>query len=215
LAKGLIAKGHEVVAVSQRPSTRSASLKFPSNSLQAISWHDVLSQQVISESTYIGWRQSPQSQPLGVDLIDWVKSASLRTGKIHHLSSASVYTGHKVQFSEKDYDPVTDNKLVNLKQALEKLVVNLSQEKECKFDLRMHESSDEILNLSTGRGVAVSEIIAHLKDLGINGLKLLEKESPENIMPRSVLSCKKLEETITWKPRMIEENMPRLVQELI
>ncbi len=258
-----------MVAVSQRPSTRSASLKFPSNSLQAISWHDVLSQQVISESTYIGWRQSPQSQPLGVDLIDWVKSASLRTGKIHHLSSASVYTGHKVQFSEKDYDPVTDNKLVNLKQALEKLVVNLSQEKECKFvnyrisnvygsglhqgfineslenlkggepvrvykdldlvrdyiliddlvsgliDLRMHESSDEILNLSTGRGVAVSEIIAHLKDLGINGLKLLEKESPENIMPRSVLSCKKLEETITWKPRMIEENMPRLVQELI
>ena len=268
-AKGLVAKGHKVVAVSQMPSTRIASLKFPSNSFHAISWQDVLSQQVSSASTYIGWRQSPQSQPLGVELLNWVKSANLRTGKIHHLSSASVYAGSKELFSEPDYDPVTNNKPLNLKQALEKLVVDLSREKETKFvnyrisnvygsglhrgfinesldslksgeplriykefdlvrdyiliedlvsgliDLRLHESSDEILNLSTGRGVAVSEIVAHLKQLGVTDLKLLEIEAPENTIPRSVLSCKKLEELIKWKPQMIEETLQRLVQEVI
>jgi nucleoside-diphosphate-sugar epimerase len=267
--KGLVAKGHKVVAVSQMPSTRIATSKFPPNSFHAISWQDVLSQQVSSASTYIGWRQSPQSQPLGVELLNWVKSANLRTGKIHHLSSASVYEGSKELFSELDYDTATNKKPLNLKQALEKLVVDLSKEKESKFvnyrvsnvygsglyqgfinesldnlkggepvrifkefdlvrdyiliedlvsgliDLRLHESSDEILNLSTGRGVAVSEIVAHLKDLGVTDLKLLEIEAPESTIPRSVLSCKKLEETITWKPQTIEQTLGRLVQELI
>jgi len=258
-----------VITVSQRISTISVSTEFPSNSFHAISWQDVLSQQVSSTSTYIGWRQSPQSQPLGMELLNWVKSANLRTGKIHHLSSASVYAGSKELFSEPDYDPATNNKPLNLKQALEKLVVDLSKEKESKFvnyrisnvygqglyqgfinesldnlkggepvkifkeidlvrdylliddlvsglmDLRLHESADEVLNLSTGRGVAVSEIVAHLKQLGATDLKLLEIAAPENTIPRSVLSCKNLEELIKWKPQMIEETLQRLVQEVI
>jgi nucleoside-diphosphate-sugar epimerase len=268
-AKGLIAKGHKVITVSQRISTISASSEFPSNSFHAISWQDVLSQQLSSTSTYIGWRQSPQSQPLGMELLNWVKSANLRTGKIHHLSSASVYAGSKELFSEPDYDPATNNKPLNLKQALEKLVVDLSKEKESKFvnyrisnvygqglyqgfinesldnlksgepvkifkeidlvrdylliddlvsglmDLRLHESADEVLNLSTGRGVAVSEIVAHLKQLGVTDLKPIEIAAPENTIPKSVLSCKKLEELIKWKPQMIEETLKRLVQEVI
>ncbi len=268
-AKGLIAKGHKVVAVSQRLSTKSAGAEFPLDSFHAISWQDVLSQQMRSVSTYIGWRQSPQSQPLGVEVVDWVKSANLRTEKIHHLSSASVYVGNQELFSEIDHDPMTNNKPLNSKQILERLVVDLSRQKNSKFvnyrisnvygsgmhqgfinesitnlkngepltifkeldlirdyvliddlisgliDLRSHESSDEVLNISTGRGVAISEITTHLQDLGFNDLKLFEIAAPENTIPRSILSCEKLKETISWKPQGIEETLNRLVQELI
>jgi nucleoside-diphosphate-sugar epimerase len=268
-AQSLIAKGHKVIAVSQRPSTSSASAEFPSDTFHSISWQDVLSRQVSSASTYIGWRQSPQSQLLGIELIDWVKSTNLRTGKIHHLSSASVYSGSQELFSEIDYDCVKSKKPLNSKQILEKLVVDLCQEKDSEFvnyrisnvygsnmhqgfineslnnlrngapitifkeldlirdyiliddlisgliDLRLHGSSDEALNISTGHGVTISEIIAHLKDLGVNDLKLLEIAAPENIIPRSVLSCERLEEIISWEPKVIEETLNKLVKELI
>jgi len=269
LAKGLIAKGHKVIAVSQRPSSSSASAEFPLGFFNAISWQDLLCQQIRSVTTYIGWRQSPQSQPLGVELVDWVKSASLKAEKIHHLSSASVYTGIQELFSENDYDSATTNIPLNSKQILEKLVVDISREKECEFinyrisnvygsgmrqgfinesfnnlkngepitiykeldlirdyiliddlisgliDLRLHESSHEVLNLSTGRGLAISEIITHLQDLGVNDMKLREIEPPKNILSRSVLSCKKLEEIISWKPQGIKQTLHRLVKELI
>jgi nucleoside-diphosphate-sugar epimerase len=268
-AKRLSAQGHKVIAVSQRPLTRIAGAEFPLDSFHTLSWEDVLSRQISSTSTYIGWRQSPQSQPLGVELIDWVRSANLRTGKIHHLSSASVYTGNQEFFSERDYDSAKTNKSSNSKQILEKLVVDISREKDSKFinyrisnvygsglgqgfineslsklrnrepitiykeldlirdyiliddlisglmDLRLNESSRKVLNLSTGRGVSISEIIAHLKDLGVNDLKLLELAAPKNIVTRSVLSCKKLEEVILWKPQGFEEILHKLVDDLI
>ncbi len=268
-AKGLIAKGHKVVAVSQRLSTKSVGAEFPLDSFHAISWQEVLSQQMRSVSTYIGWRQSPQSHPLGVEVVDWVKSANLRTEKIHHLSSASVYAGNQELFSEIDHDPMTNNKPLNSKQILEKLVVDLSRQKNSKFvnyrisnvygsgmhqgfinesitnlkngepltiykeldlirdyvliddlisgliDLRSHEFSDEVLNISTGRGVAISEITTHLQDLRVKDLELLEISAPENTIPRSVLSCEKLKETISWKPQGIEETLHRLVKELV
>jgi len=268
-AKSLIAGGHKVIAVSQRPSTSSVGAEFPIDSFRTISWEDVLSQQVSSKSTYIGWRESPQSQRLGVELIDWVKSENLNTGKIHHLSSASVYAGNQESFSEIDFGLSINYEPLNSKQNLEKFIMDLCREKDSKFvnyrisnvygsglrqgfineslnnlkngepiriykgldlirdyiliddlisgllELRLHESSDEILNISTGHGVAVSEIIAHLGDLGVNELKLLEMAAPENTILRSVLSCKKLEEIISWKPQGIEETLHNLVKELI
>lgn len=268
-AASLIAKGHKVIAISQRESTSSVGAEFPPDTFHSIRWQDVLSQQVRSASTYIGWRQSPQSQPLGTELIDWVKSTNLRTGKIYHLGSASVYSGDQELFSEIDYDSAISNKSQNSKQILEKLVVNLCRAKDTEFvnyrisnvygpnihqgfinqslinlknrapitiykdldlirdyifiddlvsaltNLQLHKSSDEILNISTGRGVAISEIIRHLQDLGVNNLKLLEITAPENIILKSVLLCKKLEEIIPWKPQRIEETLHRLVQDLI
>ena len=268
-AQSLIAKGHKVITISQRLSTSSAGTEFSADTFHTISWQDVLSQQVSSASTYIGWRQSPQSQPLGTELIDWVKSTNLRTGKIHHLSSASVYSGSQELFSEIDYASAISTKPLNSKQILEKLVVDLCREKDSEFvnyrisnvygsglsqgfineslsklknrepitiykgldlirdyiliddlvsglmDLRLHESSEEVLNISTGCGVAISEIIAHLKDLGVNDLKLLELAAPKNIVTRSVLSCKNLEEVILWKPQGIEETLHKLVDDLI
>jgi nucleoside-diphosphate-sugar epimerase len=267
--KSLIAKGHKVIAVSQRPLASVVGAEFSLNSFHALGWKNVLSQQISSASTYIGWRQSPQGQPLGVELIDWVESTNLETGKIHHLSSASVYSGNQELFSEIDYDSALSNKPLNSKQILEKLVVDLSKEKNSKFvnyrisnvygsgmhqgfinesltnlknkepltiykeldlvrdyllidnlisgliELRLHEFSDEVLNISTGQGVAISEIIAHLQDLRVKDLELLEIAAPENTTPRSVLSCKRLEEIISWKPKVIEETLNRLVQELI
>ena len=267
-AQSLIAKGHKVITISQRLSTKSAGAEFPLDSLHTISWQDVLSQQVSSASTYIGWRQSPQSQPLGIELIDWLKSTNLRTGKIHHLSSASVYSGSQELFSEIDYASAISTKPLNSKQILEKLVVDLCREKDSEFvnyrisnvygpgihqgfineslnnlkngapitifkeldlirdyifiddlisgliDLRLHGSPDEMLNISTGRGVSISEIISYLKNLGVNDLKLLEIAAPKNTIPRSVLSCKRLEEIILWKPQVIEKTLNRLVQEL-
>ncbi len=268
-ANSLIAKGHKVIAVSQRPSTHRVNAEFPLDSFHAISWEETLSQQVSSASTYIGWRESPESQRLGVELINWVKSANLRTGKIHHLSSASVYAGDRESFSEIDYSFLTNYEALNSKQILEKFVVDLSREKKSEFvnyrisnvygsglhqgfinesldnlkngepvklykeldlirdyiliddlvsglmDLRLHNYSDETLNISTGYGVTISEIISHLKDLGVSDLKLLEIAAPKNTIPRSVLSCRRLEEIISWKPQRIEETLDRLVQELI
>ena len=268
-AQSLIAKGHKVITISQRLSTSSAGTEFSADTFHTISWQDVLSQQVSSASTYIGWRQSPQSQPLGIELIDWLKSTNLRTGKIHHLSSASVYSGSQELFSEIDYASAISTKPLNSKQILEKLVVDLCREKDSEFvnyrisnvygpgihqgfineslnnlkngapitifkeldlirdyifiddlisgliDLRLHRSRDEILNISTGRGVSISEIISYLKNLGVNDLKLLEIAAPKNTIPRSVLSCEKLKETISWKPQGIEETLLRLVKELI
>ena len=268
-AKELLANEYKVIAVSQRSSTSSAGIGFSMDAFRVISWDDVLSKQVSSESTYIGWRELPQGQPVGTELIDWVKSAKLKTGKIHHLSSASVYAGEQELFSEIDYDSATNNKSLNSKQILERFVMDLSSEKEYKFvnyrisnvygsnmhqgfineslnnlrngapitifkeldlirdyiliddlisgliNLRLHGSSDEALNISTGHGVTISEIIAHLKDLGVNDLKLLEIAAPENIIPRSVLSCERLEEIISWKPKVIEETLNKLVKELI
>ena len=267
-AKALITNGHKVVTVSQRPSASIAAAEFPLDSFQTISWEDILSKQLTSTSTYIGWRRSPKSQLFGAELIDWVKSANLKTEKIHHLSSASVYAGTQELYSEIDYDSSTNTGHLNSKQMLEKLVVDLSREKETKFvnyripnvyglglhqgfineslnhinngepitiykemdlirdylliddlvsglmDLRLHKSSHETLNISTGRGVAISEIVAHLRYLNVNALKILEIAAPGNPTPKSVLSCKKLEEIISWKPQVIEKALQGLVQDL-
>ena len=267
-AKALITKGHKVVTVSQRPSASIAAAEFPLDSFQTISWEDIRAKQLSSASTYIGWQRSPKNQPFGAELIDWVKSANLKTEKIHHLSSASVYSGTQEIFSEIDYNSSINIEHLNSKQMLEKLVVDLSREKESKFvnyripnvyglglrqgfineslnhikngepitiykeldlirdylliddlvsglmDLRLHESSHETLNISTGRGVAISEIVAHLRFLNVNALKILEIAAPENSTPKSVLSCEKLEEIISWKPRGIEKALQGLVQDL-
>ena len=79
------------------------------------------------------------------------------------------------------------------------------------FDLRLHEYQDEVLNISTGHGVAISEVINLLKLSTAKDLNFIETEAPIGILPRSVLSCKKLKETITWKPERLDTTIDRLL----
>jgi nucleoside-diphosphate-sugar epimerase len=263
-AKKLITKGHKVIVVSEN-SIEGTNARFPRDLFHTMKWTEVIHNQIVSESTYIGWRQSPHNRVLGPELINWVKSLEMKTEKIHHLSSASVYTGEKLFFSETDYNPRSSNSL-NPKQKLERLVLEISSEKQTKFvnyrianvygsslnygfineslnkirddlpirnynkldvvrdylliddlvaallDLRLFEYSDEILNISTGHGVSISQVIAHFKSSSIKNIKLLEVEVPVKTILRSVLSCKKLEETISWKPQLLFKALDTLMQ---
>ena len=83
------------------------------------------------------------------------------------------------------------------------------------LDLRLLEYSDEILNISTGHGVSISEIVALFKSPGIKNIELLEVEVPMKTIFRSVLSCKKLEETISWKPQLLFKALDTLMQDEI
>ena len=266
-AKKLITKGHKVIVVSEN-SIEGTDARFPRDLFHTMKWTEAIHNQIVSESTYIGWRQSPHNRVLGPELINWVKSIEMKTEKIHHLSSASVYTDEKLFFSETDYNPRSSNSL-NPKQKLERLVLEISSEKQTKFvnyrianvygsglsygfineslnkirddlpiriynrldlvrdylliddlvaamlDLRLLEYSDEILNISTGHGVSISEIVALFKSPGIKNIELLEVEVPMKTIFRSVLSCKKLEETISWKPQLLFKALDTLMQDEI
>ncbi len=233
-----------------------------------MSWADALNNQINSESTFIGWRQPPQSQVLGAELINWVKSANMNTRKIHHLSSAAVYTSNREIFSELDYDIRKTKNIMNSKQKLEKLVLDISLEKQSQFvnyrianvygmglsegfinesinnlkkkepiriykkldlvrdylliddlvgalfNLLSQESSVEVFNISTGLGVEISEIIAHLKVLISEDLKIIEIEAPKETVFRSVLSCKRLESTISWTPQPLDKSLESLIEAL-
>ena len=263
--KKLTSHGHKVIAVSDRSVAVENKVVFPPNSFQTISWSDALKLEIKSQSTYICWRQSPKNRILGPELVNWVKSPNLRTQKIHHLSSASVYKGNQAIFSESDYDYRNSGANLNSKQELEKLVLEISQVKQSTFvnyrvsnvygagltqgfiaesiknlaenqpiriykkldlirdylfiddlvgalvDLRLHECQDEVLNISTGHGAAISEVINLLKLSTAKDLKIFEIEAPSGILSRSVLSCKKLEETITWKPKRLDMTIDKLL----
>jgi dTDP-D-glucose 4,6-dehydratase len=264
-AKNLIGKGHKVVAVTERAVEREAKSKLSSDLFTIVNWQSAIDQEITSESTYIGWRQSPQNQLLGKDLIAWVKSTKMETRKIHHLSSASVYAGERESFSESDHDFRTRKFELHSKQELERLVLDIGQEKHTQFvnyrisniygsglnqgfinesihniknnhpiklfkqvdlvrdylliddliegfiGLRLNDFTDEALNLSSGHGTAISEIVSKLQALNSNDLKFMEVEVPMGILSRSVLSCERLEGIIPWKPMRVEESLKLLM----
>ena len=264
-AKKLTSQGHKVIVVSDRSVAVENKFAFPPNSFQTISWSDALKLEIKSQSTYICWRQSPKNRILGPELVNWVKSTNMRTQKIYHLSSASVYKGDQAIFSEGHYDSRTSGTNLNSKQELEELVFEISKVKQSTFvnyrisnvygagitsgfisesmknlannepimiyrkldlirdylfiddlvgalfDLRLHEYQDEVLNISTGHGVAISEVINLLKLSTAKDLKFIEIQAPLGISSRSVLSCKKLKETIPWKPEQLDMTIDRLL----
>ena len=261
LAKRLAASGSRVIVISESSTVRSFHSEFSKDSFQIMNWSDALNEQIYSHSTYIGWQQTPQNRSLGPKIIQWVKSNALRTEKIHHLSSASVYAGEKDLFLESDYNFRKSEDNLNLKRELEGLILEISHEKQTKFvnyrisnvygagliqgfinesiinlknnqpikiygkldlvrdylviddliialfELRVNESLDESLNISTGYGVAISEIVDCLKALYNDQIRLIEVEPPKELQQRSVLSCQKLEETIFWKPKRLGESL--------
>ena len=267
-SKKLTASGQRVIAITETPITSTTGAEFPKSLFQIMSWVDVLNTQIQSDSTYVCWRQSPQNRVLGSEITDWVKSVNLKTNKIHHLSSASVYKGEQLVFSESDYDFYKGAARLNSKQELEALVLAISWEKQTTFvnyrisnvygkgirqgfinesiknvkdhqpisiyknidlvrdylliddlihaldNLRLHRYPDEILNISTGHGVAISEVISHLRISMGEEFKFREVVAPDETLLRSVLSCNILERTIPWKPQGLYESLGRLFQEM-
>jgi len=261
LASKFIAQNHKVIVVTDKSLYNGPEDHFLIGNFQKMNWSDALTEQIDAESTFIGWRKPPQ----GDEIASWVKSLNLKTRKLHHLSSASVYEGNKVKFSEMDFDFRKVREPKNDKQALEKLVGNIGIEKEVKFvnyrisnvygfglnhgfinesinnvrndlpvkvfrnldlvrdylllddlisallQLRLYEPLPEILNISTGQGILVSEVVNQLKDLGSEDLKLLEVDAPVGVKLKSVLSCKKLEEIINWKPKRLDDALKNLI----
>jgi len=266
LATKFITQGHRIIVVTDKSTYSGAEKVFPVDTFMTMNWKDTLSHQINTEATYLGWRQPPEGQGLGKEIISWVKSANLKTGKIHHLSSASVYPGNKEEFSEIDYDSRLGGESINPKQALERLVCEIALEKESKFinyrisnvygagliqgfinesiknlrnnqpvkvyrnldlvrdylliddlisallQLQSCEPLEDVLNISTGQGVSISEVVNQLRDLGCIGIKLHQADAPEELKLKSVLSCKKLEEIITWKPKRLNESLLNLMQ---
>ena len=111
----------------------------------------------------------------------------------------------------KSNDPIKIYKNMDLVRdylLIEDLIVAL-------MELRRIESTNETLNISTGRGVAISEIVEFIKTTNKIQPQFFEVESPSNMILKSVLSSKKLEETISWKPQCLEESLEKLFVELI
>jgi len=77
--------------------------------------------------------------------------------------------------------------------------------------LWQYEELDNTLNISTGRGVPVSEVVNKLIALGNKDMKILKIDAPENIKSNSVLSCKRLEQIIPWSPKNLDETLKNLV----
>jgi len=259
LASKFIAQNHKVIVVTDKSLFNDPEDFFPIGNFQKMNWSDALTEQIDSESTFVGWRKPPQ----GDEITSWVKSSNLKTRKLHHLSSASVYEGNKMKFSEIDFDFRKVGEPRNDKQALEKLVGDIGIEKKIKFvnyrisnvygvglnhgfineslnnlknnipvkvfsnldlvrdylllddlisallQLRLYEPLPEILNISTGEGTLISEVVNQLKDLGSEDLKLQEEDAPVGVKLKSVLSCKKLEEIINWKPKRLDEALKK------
>jgi nucleoside-diphosphate-sugar epimerase len=74
-----------------------------------------------------------------------------------------------------------------------------------------HEESVSTLNISTGRGVSISEIVSQLIAQGNKDLEIHNVEAPEGLKLNSVLSCKRLEQMIPWKPKNLDETIRNLV----
>ncbi len=257
----LIEKGKKVIVVTKRPIEISTTACYPSDLFQVLDWSDAINSRIECISTYIGWRESPQSQADGQELLNWVESANLKTAKIHHLSSASVYTGEQVYFLESDFNFRKTEGSLNAKQELERIVSEISLVKQAKFVnyrianvygigfnrgfidesihnlrnnqpikiykhsdlirdyllvddlvsalslLRLHEFPQENLNISTGFGSSISEVVALFKMLKSEDLEFIEEEAPANLLLRSVLSCKTLQETIYWNPKLLENSL--------
>ena len=67
------------------------------------------------------------------------------------------------------------------------------------------------MNLSTGYGIAISEIVSKLNELTSGRLNFLEVDPPMGVVLRSVLSCERLESIIPWRPRSFEESIEGLI----
>jgi len=267
LATRLAAEGNSVIVVTKQSTIGIAGTDSSVSLIETFDWSRVIGSHIRSKSTYIGWRESPKNQKLGVELISWINSSKFETEKIHHLSSASVYSGPQQLFSESDYDFRKSKSDLNSKQELEGLVLDVSLGKQSKFvnyrisnvyglgliqgfvnesinflkhnqplrifrqvdlirdylllddlvnalhRLRATEFSDQVLNISTGKGVAISEIIESLELLTAQEVKFMEVEAPKEVVTRSVLSPKKLEEIISWQPQLLDESLKQLLHE--
>ncbi len=261
----LIKKGKKVIVVTNRPIEIGITAFFPSHLFQVLNWSGALKSRIECKSTYIGWRQSPQSGADGQELLNWIKSENLKTEKFHHLSSASVYTSEKQYFLESDFDFRGTEGSLNAKQNLERIVFEISLRKETKFInyrianvygiglnhgfidesihnltnnlpikiykrtnlvrdylfvedlvsalslLRLQELPQQTLNISTGCGKSISEVVALFKMLKSDDFEIIQEETPENLLLRSVLSCKTLQENINWKPKLLENSLNLLI----
>ncbi len=265
LAMKLIAQGQNLIVITDNSRISISNAKLPLNTFQELSWREALKYRITAESTFIGWRAPPQVKSLGGEIISWVKSTNLHTGKMFHLSSASVYPGNKGKFSETDYHFRSNRVSMNPKQALENLVGDIGFEKGVKFvnyrisnvygngltqgfinesinnmkfknsitifkDLNLvrdyifiddliyailqlwrHEELDNALNISTGRGVPVSKVVDKLIALSDKEMKVLKIDAPGSLKLKSVLSCKRLEQIIPWRPKNLDETLKNLV----
>lgn len=86
---------------------------------------------------------------------------------------------------------------------------------EALIELRLNDFSDDRLNLSSGQGLAISDIVTELKKLISDDLMISDVEPPEGILSRSVLSCERLEEIIPWKPICVQDSLKIMAQDLI
>ena len=73
--------------------------------------------------------------------------------------------------------------------------------------LNLH-SSD--INISTGVGLASTEVVEALHSKSIIDFQTIELKSPKNLQQKSVLDCSKLEKLIRWNPKQVEFVIPLL-----
>jgi len=73
--------------------------------------------------------------------------------------------------------------------------------------LNLH-SSD--INISTGVGLASTEVVEALYSKSIIDFQTIEIKSPNNLQQKSVLDCSKLEKLIRWNPKQVEFVIPLL-----
>jgi UDP-glucose 4-epimerase len=73
--------------------------------------------------------------------------------------------------------------------------------------LNLH-SSD--INISTGVGLASTEVVEALYSKSIIDFQTIEIKSPNNLQQKSVLDCSKLEKLIRWNPQQVEFVIPLL-----
>lgn len=81
--------------------------------------------------------------------------------------------------------------------------------------LRSIEIQRENINISTGFGVAISEIVTQLKTLVVGKMEFVELEAPTHTISRSVLSCERLREVVAWNPRPFASNLPSLLLQVM
>jgi nucleoside-diphosphate-sugar epimerase len=98
-----------------------------------ISWSDAVGHRIISETTYLSWRELPIMNPLGELLVSWITSESFRTRRIIHLSSASVYPPSTTPSVESDFLSEVFGSAGNPKQSLERFVTHLASENGVDF----------------------------------------------------------------------------------
>lgn len=66
------------------------------------------------------------------------------------------------------------------------------------------------INISTGVGLASTEVVEALHSKSIIDFQTIELKSPKNLQQKSVLDCSKLEKLIHWNPKQVEFVIPLL-----